>query len=184
VGSDVSGAFFFGYFLLGQQKKVTAGGARPAGCLPRPEAPPAPQAQEPTTQLAVGLGCDRNTPISTVEQALQEALQQAGQAQEDIAILATITAKADEAAFRELADKLAKPLRFFSAEQLAKVEVPNPSATVHRHMGTPSVSEAAALLAAGTTAQDLLVEKHRLRGPDGKHATVSIARIPKEEKQP
>jgi hypothetical protein len=28
-------ALFFGYFLLGQQKKVTAGRARPAGCRHR-----------------------------------------------------------------------------------------------------------------------------------------------------
>ncbi len=147
--------------------------------FPRPEASPAPKAQEPTT-LAVGLGCDRNTPLSTVEQALQQALQQAGHTQEDIAILATITAKADEPAFNALAEKHQLPLKLFGAEELSKVEVPNPSATVHRYMGTPSVSEAAALLAAGTTARDLLVEKHRLRGPDGRHATVSIARIRKD----
>jgi len=47
---------------------------------------------------------------------------------------------------------------------------------VRKHTGTPSVSEAAALLAAGAGAQ-LLLEKHRLRGPDGRNATVSIARI-------
>jgi len=56
------------------------------------------------------------------------------------------------------------------------VPVPNPSETVRKHTGTPSVSEAAALLAAGAGAQ-LLLEKHRLRGPDGRNATVSIARI-------
>jgi cobalamin biosynthesis protein CbiG len=58
--------------------------------------------------------------------------------------------------------------------------VPHPSETVRRHTGTPSVSEAAALLAAGTDSRppQLLIEKHRLRGPDGRNATVSIARIP------
>ena len=43
-----------------------------------------------------------------------------------------------------------------------------------------SREEAAALLAACPYAPDmkqLLVEKHRLRGPDGRNATVSIARI-------
>ena len=35
---------------------------------------------------------------------------------------------------------------FFTAEQLAQVEVPNPSATVQKHVGTPSVCEAAAIL--------------------------------------
>jgi cobalt-precorrin 5A hydrolase len=67
--------------------------------------------------------------------------------------------------------------------------VPNPSETVRRHTGTPSVSEAAALLAARqaagngrdapgpTDAAALLLEKHRIRDADGRHATVSIARI-------
>ena len=54
---------------------------------------------------------------------------------------------------------------------------------MRRYTGTPSVSEAAALLAAGTSlAADpgaLLVEKHRLRGADGRNATVSIARMPR-----
>jgi cobalt-precorrin 5A hydrolase len=61
---------------------------------------------------------------------------------------------------------------------LAEVDVPNPSETVRKHTGTPSVSEAAALLAARTDKTHLLIEKHRLRGADGRNATVSIARIP------
>ena len=39
-------------------------------------------------------------------------------------------------------------LVYYSAEQLAKVEVPNPSKTVEKHVGTPSVCEAAAILGA------------------------------------
>ena len=127
--------------------------------------------------LAIGLGCDRNTPLATVEQALAEALQQAGCDIQDIEVFASITAKANEPAFLQLAKKHQRTLKFFNAEILAQVEVPNPSATVLRYMGTPSVSEAAALLAANAQATALLVEKHRLRGPDGKNATVSIAKI-------
>jgi len=40
-----------------------------------------------------------------------------------------------------------------------------------------ALSEAAALLAAQTDLSALVVEKHKLRGPDGKNATVSIARM-------
>jgi len=54
--------------------------------------------------------------------------------------------------------------------------VPNPSETVLRYTGTPSVSEAAALLAARAAMPSLLVEKHKTRGADGRHATVSVAR--------
>jgi cobalt-precorrin 5A hydrolase len=133
-------------------------------------------------KIAVGLGCDRGTPFATVNQVLEEALAQASVEASQLAVLATIEAKSDEAAFLELATARGLPLRFYSAAQLAAVEVPNPSETVRRHMGTPSVSEAAALLAANTSINDdadaLVVEKHKLRGPDGRNATVSLARFP------
>lgn len=127
--------------------------------------------------LAVGLGCDRGTPLATVEQALAEALAVAGVDRRQVAVLSTIAAKAKEAAFIELARLNGWPLRLFGAEELSRVAVPNPSEIVRRHMGTPSVSEAAALLAAGSGVAELLVEKYKLRGHDGRHATVSLARF-------
>jgi hypothetical protein len=54
---------------------------------------------------------------------------------------------------------------------------------VRKYTGTPSVSEAAALLAANADQSHLIIEKHKLRGPDGRNATVSIARIPHERTQ-
>ncbi|WKB53581.1 cobalamin biosynthesis protein [Eleftheria terrae] len=127
--------------------------------------------------VAVGLGCDRGTPLATVRTAIEQALRQAGLQWGQVAVLATIDAKADEPAFLQLAEALARPLHFYPAEALARVPVPNPSATVLRFMGTPSVSEAAALLAAETDTGSLLVEKHRYRGSCGRNATVSLARV-------
>lgn len=49
--------------------------------------------------LAIGLGCDRGTPLATVQQCLQQALALAGGTLADVAVLASIEAKADEAAF-------------------------------------------------------------------------------------
>lgn len=128
-------------------------------------------------QVAVGLGCDRGTPVATVAQTLDAALARAGLAREQVVVLATIEAKRDEPAFMELAAQGGWPLRFFSAADLAAVPVPNPSATVLRHMGAPSVSEAAALLAGQATADQLLVEKFKHKGADGRNATVSIATL-------
>jgi len=127
------------------------------------------------TKVAVGLGCDRGTPLATVAQTLDSALAQAGLGRAQVVVLASIEAKRDEPAFAELATQGGWPLRFFSAAELAAVPVPNPSATVLRHMGTPSVSEAAAVLAGLTTAASLVVEKFKYQGPDGRNATVSIA---------
>ena len=60
----------------------------------------------------------------------------------------TIDVKQDEEFCAMLVDDLGKELVFYTAEQLAKVEVPNPSKTVQKHVGTPSVCEAAAILGA------------------------------------
>lgn len=130
-----------------------------------------------TLGVAIGLGCDRGTPLATVLHALDAALAQAGLSRAQVRVLASIDAKSNEVAFLELATLGGWPLRFFSAAELAAVPVPNPSATVLRHMGTPSVSEAAALLAAGAQADQLLVEKFKHQGIDGKNATISIARM-------
>ncbi|WP_374567982.1 cobalamin biosynthesis protein [Ideonella sp.] len=124
-------------------------------------------------QVAVGLGCDRGTPLATVEAALEQALASVGLTPDHVAVLASIDMKADEEAFVQLAAARGWPLRFYSAARLAKVAVPNPSETVRRYIGTPSVSEAAALLAASSPT--LLVEKFKWRGEDGRNATVSIA---------
>lgn len=131
-------------------------------------------------KLALGLGCDRGTPTATVQQALDEALAQLGASVADIAAVASIDLKADEAGFAELARRHGWSIHFYPAAELARVAVPNPSETVRKYTGTPSVSEAAALLAAGQASNPaaLVVEKHKLRGADGKNATISLARIP------
>lgn len=93
--------------------------------------------------------------------------------------MASIDLKADEAGLLQVARERGWCIQFYPAADLAAVDVPNPSETVRRHTGSPSVSEAAALLAAGADKADLIVEKHKLRGPDGRNATISIARIHK-----
>ena len=64
---------------------------------------------------------------------------------EAVRAFATIDLKASEPVVRLLQAE-GYPFTFYTAEQLASVVVPTPSDTVARHVGTPSVSEAAALL--------------------------------------
>jgi cobalt-precorrin 5A hydrolase len=129
-------------------------------------------------RLALGLGCDRGTPAATIAQAIAEALAACGGEFADVRAVASIDLKADETGLATVARAHGWTIVFHPASELAAVAVPNPSETVRRHTGTPSVSEAAALLAAGADSRHLLIEKHKLRGADGRHATVSIARIP------
>ena len=129
-------------------------------------------------RIALGLGCDRGTPADTIARAVDEALAACGAGTADVVAAASIDLKADEAGLLSFAQARGWRIRFYPAAELATVDVPNPSQTVRKYTGTPSVSEAAALLAAGADMNHLLIEKHRKRGPDGRNATVSIARIP------
>lgn len=134
--------------------------------------------------IALGIGCDRGTPVDTLRRVVAEALARVQADGADVSALGSITLKADEPALLALAAENGWPLRFYTPEQLAAVPVPNPSETVRRYTGTPSVSEAAALLGAGAAprdavdaAQALLLEKHKLQGEDGRNATVSVASV-------
>ncbi|NVD70573.1 cobalamin biosynthesis protein [Duganella sp. BJB1802] len=131
------------------------------------------------TRYAMGLGCDRGVALDTVREAVRDALAAAGAQPAQVVAAASIMLKKDEAALLALAQEHGWPLHFYEAHELAAVEVPHPSETVRHYTGTPSVSEAAALLAAGpdTPMTALVVEKHKHKGADGRNATVSIARI-------
>ena len=80
----------------------------------------------------------------------------------------TIDVKEDEAFCAMLEDEYGDEVRFFSAEELSAVEVPNPSETVAKHVGTPSVCEAAAIL--GSNHGKLIIPKVK-----GKNWTAALA---------
>ena len=129
-------------------------------------------------KIALGLGCDRDTSIGTLRAALRAALAVCRERIEDVVAVGSIDLKADEPALLQMAAEHGWTIRFYTPQELAAVEVPNPSETVRKHTGTPSVSEAAALLAASADKSHLIIEKLRHCGRDGHNATVSIARIP------
>ena len=80
----------------------------------------------------------------------------------------TIDVKKEEEFCAMLVDDLGEELVFYTAEELAKVEVPNPSKTVEKHVGTPSVCEAAAIL--GSNHGKLIVPKVK-----GRNWTAALA---------
>lgn len=131
-----------------------------------------------SSTITLGVGCDRGVALETLREAVDIALTQAGMGRDQVVAVGSITIKSDEVGLLALAAEHGWPLRFFTPEELAAVPVPNPSETVRRYTGTPSVSEAASLLAAGpgTPMTALIVEKLRHCGQDGRNATVSIAR--------
>lgn len=143
-----------------------------------------PQVQWYPRVLWVGIGCERGTRQAVIAQAVATALASQGLAAEAIAGVATIDLKADEAGLLAFCRAQNLPLVCFTAEQLQAVSVPNPSAIVAAEVGTPSVAEAAALLAAEgigpgivpTESPRLLVPKQVVRLPNQPGAvTVAIA---------
>lgn len=124
--------------------------------------------------LWLGLGCRRGIKTAELQTFIRRELAEAGFALRDLAGLASIDLKEDEAGLLELADELCLPLRFFSAVELEAVPVPTPSAQVKRVTGTSSVCEAAALLAAGEAKKArpaLLLSKRKAPG-----LTLALAR--------
>ncbi|WP_377268848.1 precorrin-3B C(17)-methyltransferase [Peterkaempfera sp. SMS 1(5)a] len=125
--------------------------------------------------LVVGVGASRGVTAEEVLDLVAEALAEAGLSPASVALLSTVDAKADEEGIVQAARQLGVPVTTHTAEALATVPVPNPSAAPLAAVGTPSVAEAAALAAApGGT---LIVPKRKSR-PEGRPAmcTVAVAR--------
>ena len=79
----------------------------------------------------------------------------------------TIDVKADEP-FIDILEDEGHEVEFFTAQQLKAVDVPTPSDTVAKHVGTPSVCEAAAIL--GSDNGKLIIPKIK-----GKNWTAAVA---------
>lgn len=141
--------------------------------------------------LWVGIGCERGTSETAIARAIEQTFQQHQLSQAAIAGIASLDLKADEVGLVTLCHQHQWPLRCFSAEQLSAIAVPTPSATVAAAVGTPSVAEAAALLAAQRIGalppqqqagkSTLLVPKQIYRWPEEAGAvTIAIAQAERE----
>ncbi|MGI5140959.1 MULTISPECIES: precorrin-3B C(17)-methyltransferase [unclassified Streptomyces] len=123
--------------------------------------------------LVVGVGASKGAPAAEVLALIEGTLLDAGLCAKSLAELATVDAKADEPGIIEAAERLGVPVVTYSAEELAKVDVPNPSAAPLAAVGTPSVAEAAALVRGG----ELLVPKRKSAASPAM-ATCAVVRRP------
>lgn len=121
--------------------------------------------------LVVGVGASTDAPADAAADILKRVLAEHGLAHASVTTLATIDRRATDV----VTTSLGLPIRSFTAAELNTVDVPNPSAVVQAEVGTDSVCEAAALLAAGPGAE-LIVAKTK-----GLTATVAIARRARPE---
>lgn len=136
-----------------------------------------PKVQWHPRVLWVGVGCERGTSRQLIETAIEQVCRAAHLAEASIAGIATIDIKADELGILELCHDRQWAMRCFPAESLKTIEVPTPSQVVNAEVGTPSVAEAAALLAASSpesSSSQLRVAKKIIR-QEGQPGAVTIA---------
>jgi len=124
--------------------------------------------------LVLGIGASRGVSAAEIASLVDGVLADAGLAAQSVRCIATADVKADEAGLIAFAAQRDWPLEFHPASDLSQVDVPHPSEIVRQAVGTPSVSEAAALLSARThgRAADLIVPKTA-----SAMATVAVARL-------
>ncbi|WP_193195823.1 cobalamin biosynthesis protein [Nostoc sp. MG11] len=96
----------------------------------------------------VGIGCQRGTSGQLIDKAIGQIFQDNQLSQSAIAGIATINTKASEVGLLEICRLRNWTLKTFSAEILRTVSVPNPATIIDQAVGTSSVAEAAAILAA------------------------------------
>lgn len=162
-----------------------------------------PKVQWHPRVLWLGVGCERGTSKKLIATGIEQVFRANHLASEAIAGIATIDIKANEVGLVAFCQERNLPLRTFSADLLNCVEVPTPSDIVAAEVGTSSVAEAAAILAARRhktdnssplskggaigdknqfkSPQNLLVKKQifRLEGEPGA-ATIAVALAEKE----
>ena len=118
--------------------------------------------------LVLGIGSSRGVAAQEVLDLVDATLAGAGLSTASVTTVATVDAKADEPGLVEACRRRGWELVTFPAGELAAVDVPNPSDAPARAVGTPSVAEAAALLASGG---ELVVDKRK-----SAMATCAVAR--------
>lgn len=120
--------------------------------------------------LVAGVGLHQDTTTETIKSGLSACLDRHGLSIKSVAKLASLKKPRDVQGLIEAGRDLGVPIQYVDRTELARVEAPNPSDVVKKFEGTPSVSEAAAMLVSGGA---LAVEKQKFP-PD---LTVAVARI-------
>ena len=120
--------------------------------------------------LIVGVGLHHDTTQKKIESGIQKTLQASGLHIGCIAGVATVRKRADADGLAQYCKRNDIPIKYVDRDELAGIRTPNPSRIVEAFEGTPSVSEAAAILVSGGR---LIVEKQKFP-PD---LTVAVARV-------
>ena len=120
--------------------------------------------------LVVGIGLHWDTSKETIESGIDTVLKENGLSFQSIRNIASINRKAKVKGLEEFSAHYNIPVEIYEKDRLASVDVPNPSSTVQKFEGTPSVSEAASLL---SSKGELVVPKQKFPP----NLTLAVSRI-------
>jgi len=127
-----------------------------------------------TNSVSLGVGCDRDTPQSTISAVIDQLLEQQNLHPKSLNTIASIALKADEQGIIDAAYQRGVEFICYLPEQLDQQPgILFPSEYVKKVTGSCSVAEAAALRSSGQT--QLLVAKQKYC-IDGKNATLALGR--------
>jgi len=121
--------------------------------------------------LVIGLGLHWDTNKDEIVKGIQTTLQEAGLSFKCVRNAVTINRESIVKGLQEFSREYKIPVEYFDKNQLSAIEVPNPSDTVKKFEGTPSVSEASAMLSAKSN--KLLVQKRKFPP----NLTVAVAEV-------
>lgn len=121
--------------------------------------------------LVVGVGLHHNTTSETIQRGITQSLKKYNFSPKCVAKIASIKKSHTISGIQDAANMLNVSLHLVERAELAQVSIPNPSGVVKKFEGTPSVSEAAAILVSNG---NLVIEKQKFP-PD---LTVAVAKIP------
>ncbi|MFB3096376.1 MAG: cobalt-precorrin 5A hydrolase [Nitrosopumilaceae archaeon] len=120
--------------------------------------------------LVVGVGLHGDTTKEKIKESLDSCFKKFKLSTKSIARFSSIKKTVEVKGFKELSEEMGIPIEYYDKEDLANINIPNPSKTVQNFEGIPSVSEASAMKSSGGK---LVVEKQKFP-PD---LTIAIARI-------
>jgi cobalt-precorrin 5A hydrolase len=120
--------------------------------------------------LVVGIGLHWDTGRDVIESGIMAVFREKGLSFKSIRNISSINREAKVKGLQEFSEQYDIPVEIFNMDKLATVSVPNPSKTVQKFEGTPSVSEASSLLSSKGA---LIVSKQKFPP----NLTVAVSRI-------
>ncbi len=119
--------------------------------------------------LVVGIGCNRGTSADEILNLIRSVFERERLSALSIRNLASVDLKAEEPGILEVAERLNRPVYFYSRSDIEHIQTPNPSVVVQTFIGVKSVCEATALMSAQSG--KLIIPKQKTA-----NATLAIAR--------